>query len=193
MKRTTIILALSFLSFFAPAMAEAVPFKVSFAATVPGTPGEPLLGMPVSGFFIYDDPLAANCLIDLSACQDGPVATVPVLQFLMNIGPFSYNLSHAPGSSVLAPLGHNVWGPNIPIASAFLPPGVAHMGICTMGAGVCFTYGTTPDNLSAYIDFGAENGLWTAQVPEPSSLAFLMSLTGVIAIHRAFRKSRATR
>ena len=56
MKRTTIILALSFLSFFAPAMAEAVPFKVSFAATVPGTPGEPLLGMPVSGFFIYDDP-----------------------------------------------------------------------------------------------------------------------------------------
>jgi hypothetical protein len=192
MKRLTIVAALALFSFL-PATAEATPLQVSFAGIVPSSPGEPLYGMPVSGFFVYDDPFyGPDCWTGTARCLYGPVATVPVLELLLHVGRFSYTLIHAPGSSVIAPLGHNVWGPTIPIAAPFLPPGVLDMSICTMGAGVCFS-ANYRNGGSSYLDFGAINGLSITQVPEPRSLMLgLTFLTSLMVMHRRGRRGPDT-
>ena len=192
MKCVTMIAALVAALLGAANPAQATPIL----ATVSGAfSSGPLAGPPFAANFGFD--------LDLSGVPPGTVGTVysAINAISITVGSSVIYSSQNPGAvwlttvypwgwgpgvseffgtdfqvptAVLVPLGLTYWQFSIDPVHAYGWSTGAALDDCSVG----------PCRVTAIIG---------AQVPEPSSLALLMSLTGVIAMHRAFRKSRAMR
>jgi hypothetical protein len=170
-----VLLALVF-AVLISARSEASPILVSFNDVLP-TENSPFSGLALSGSFTYNDPYGLNGCAP--ACTFAPISTFPMLSLSLNVGSFSFNLSHVlPGADVQGPLGHHVWGPVAQFAPTFMPNGVTSMSLAA-DATVFLVYTTAA---GAFLHEPAS--ITIQSVPGPGSFAVCMSALLALALWR---------
>jgi hypothetical protein len=176
-----VLLALVF-AVLISARSEASPILVSFNDVLP-TENSPFSGLALSGSFTYNDPYGLNGCAP--ACTFAPISTFPVLSLSLNVGSFSFNLSHVlPGAHVQGPLGDVHWGPVAQINPTFLPSGLTSMRLLP-GATVFFEYTTAA---GAFLHEPAL--ITTRSVPGLGS--FAVCLSALLALPLWRRSTRAS-
>jgi hypothetical protein len=168
-------LALTFVLLLA-GHSEASPIQVSFSEVL-SPQGGPLDGLSLSGSFIYDDPYGlTGCA---PSCTFGPLSTFPMLNFSLNVGSYSFSLSHLlPGAHVQGPLGHFLWGPVAQVNAGFLPSGVSSM-VLGADATVLFWYTTAAGSLHFY---NPTSITITSARSVPGPGTFALSLTALLVL-----------
>jgi hypothetical protein len=149
---------------------------VSFSDVLPAQ-NSPLGGLALSGSFTYDDPYGSSGCAP--TCTFGPLSTFPMLSLSLNVGSFSYNLSHViPNSHVQGPLGHLLWGPVVQINPMFMPNGVTSMSLAA-NATVYFVYATAAGTF-----LREPTSITIQSVPGPGSFAVCMSALLALTLWR---------
>jgi hypothetical protein len=173
-----VLLALVF-ALLVSARSEASPILVSFNDALPAL-NSPLDGLALSGSFTYNDPYGTS-----GCAPTCTFSTFPMLSLSLNVGSFSYNLSHVlPGAHVQGPLGDVHWGPVAQINPTFLPSGLTSMRLLP-GATVFFEYTTAA---GAFLHEPAL--ITTRSVPGLGS--FAVCLSALLALPLWRRSTRAS-
>jgi hypothetical protein len=173
-----VVLALAF-AVLISARSEASPILVSFNDVLPAQ-NSLLDGLALSGSFTYNDPYGTS-----GCAPTCTFSTFPMLSLSLNVGSFSYNLSHVlPGAHVQGPLGDVHWGPVAQINPTFLPSGLTSMRLLP-GATVFFEYTTAA---GAFLHEPAL--ITTRSVPGLGS--FAVCLSALLALPLWRRSTRAS-